>query len=90
MDYIKILRQDMTHHGFIYKNGLNIDTVPFYPKGTCTKGGLYFCKAHEVYRYLTFGVFMADAQVYQEDRKLKADRIIIKNNSTDRRSYSLV
>jgi hypothetical protein len=78
----------MTHHGFTYKEGLNIDHIPFNPInpiGKCMEGGLYFCEAADLYRYLEYGTLIADveippdAQVYREEHKLKADRIILKN-----------
>ena len=40
--YYRIMYDSMTHYGFTYKKGLNIDTVKFNPHGTCKSGGLYY------------------------------------------------
>ena len=83
--YVKILREDMTHHNFLYKEGLNVDTVPFNPRGTCSPGGLYFCILEDMPQYIEYGPLIADvelpadATVYTEEHKLKADKIILKN-----------
>ena len=39
--YFKILVEDLTHHGFTYTTGLNIDIKPFSPIPRCN-GGLFF------------------------------------------------
>ena len=39
--FYKILREDLTHHGFSYQPGLNVETKPFEPCTRCF-GGLYF------------------------------------------------
>lgn len=83
--YVKILSDDMEHHNFQYKEGLNVDTHPFTAYGHCQKGGLYFCELSDAYLFLDYGTLIADvevpsdAKVYQENNKLKADKIIIKN-----------
>ena len=83
--YVKILRKDMTHHKFLYKEGLNVDTIPFNPTGTCSPGGLYFCTLEDMPLYIEYGTLIADvelpadAAVYAEDHKVKADKIILKN-----------
>jgi hypothetical protein len=85
----KVLNDKEYHFNFRYKNGLNIDTNKFYPKGECEKGGLYFTD----YRYLLefyeiYGKIIRlieipnDARVYIEDRKYKADKIIINEKIT--------
>jgi len=38
----KFLEISMKHHDMIYKEGENIDVLPFVPVGECSKGGLYF------------------------------------------------
>jgi hypothetical protein len=38
----KILNENMTHNGYVYKLGTNTDSLPFNPKGSCRPGGLYF------------------------------------------------
>lgn len=83
--YYKLLRQDLTHHGFKYQVGLNIDTIPFNPKGSCEPGGLYFTDKENLHEYFVYGTLIADiripkdAQVYQDrdEKKWKADKIEI-------------
>lgn len=83
--YVKILKANMKHNDFQYSEGLNIDTKKFNPTGTCQPGGLYFCKLQDMPRYLEYGVLIADveiptdAKVYEEEHKLKADQLILKN-----------
>lgn len=65
--------------------GLNVDTVPFNPLGSCQSGGLYFTTAENLVKYLDYGNFIAeikipdDAEVYKdpEGDKWKADKIEI-------------
>lgn len=83
--YYKVLRQDLTHHGFKYQLGLNVDTVPFNPTGSCQLGGLYFTDKENLHEFLQYGNLIADiripkdAKVYQDPDKYKwkADKIEI-------------
>jgi hypothetical protein len=77
----------MIHHGFKYQRGLNIDTVPFNPTGSCLPGGLYFSDKENIVNYLGHGKLIAylelpeDARIYKDPdgNKWKADKIIIKD-----------
>ncbi len=40
---IKLTNEFECHNGFSFKTGLNIDFIPFNPKGECQPGGIYFC-----------------------------------------------
>ena len=83
--YYKVVRDDLTHHGFTYKLGLNVDTLYFNPSGSCRPGGLYFTDIDNLGTFFDFGNLIAfikipiDAQVYSEPcgSKWKANRIII-------------
>jgi hypothetical protein len=83
--YVKILARNLVHHKFKYQEGLNEDTNVFMPIGTCQPGGLYFCERKDVELYLSYGPLIADvtipegAEVYEEQRKLKANKIILSN-----------
>src|SRR5271156_4589482 len=83
--YVKILAENLIHHNFQYKEGLNIDTIPFNPSGECEPGGLYYCEREKAYLYANFGPFIADveipddARIYAEPDRYKADKIIISN-----------
>lgn len=84
----KLCRKNLVHHGFQYKEGLNVDHVPFNPKGQCRPGGLYFFVGIQILNWKkyvldTHWIFDVeipdDAQVYHEDGKSKADKIILLN-----------
>ncbi len=84
--FIRFMNDDMTHHNFVYKEGLNEDTVPFNPRGNCENGGLYFTTHNHIKLFMNFdgsghlrlvGI-PDDAQVYVvPGNKWKADKIII-------------
>jgi len=83
--FVKFMRRDMTHRGFVYKRGLNTDTVPFNGRGSCKAGGLYFSRFEDFEKWRDFGPLVAfvrvphGAAVYEEPcgTKLKASAIEI-------------
>jgi len=85
--WYKVLREDLTHHDFKYKLGLNVDHIPFYPFDTCEPGGLYYTNKEHLFKFLYFGDLIADieipedAKVYKdpEGTKWKADKLIVKS-----------
>ena len=70
MFYYKILNEDETHYGMQYKNGLNVDILPFNPSGDCTHGGIYFSR-EDILAFLGYGIWIRkvtipkDAKVYE-------------------------
>ena len=81
--FYKILREDLTHNGFTYQAGLNVDTEPFEPQERCY-GGLYFSDLEHIAQYFAYGDWVArvtlppNARWIQEDAdKFKADRVIL-------------
>ena len=83
--FVKILANNLTHHGFEYKEGLNIDSVKFNPTGMCSAGGLYFTDLDKIHMYLHYGIKFSyviipdEALVYIEENKFKANMIILTN-----------
>ena len=82
----KVLNNTFCHYSFTYTEGLNVDTQPFNPSSTCSKGGLYFCEEEHLHLYLcSYGSICAtvsipeDALVYKEDTKYKANKLILHN-----------
>ena len=80
----KVLKNSLCHYDFAYTAGLNVDTQPFNPSGTCSKGGLYFCEEEHLHLYLfSYGSICAtvsipdNALVYKEDTKYKANKLIL-------------
>jgi hypothetical protein len=85
--YVKILHSNLKQKKFQYKKGLNIDTIPFNPTGSCQPGGLYYTQFRYFTKFLQYGDQIAlvelpdDAQIYAEAAgiKWKADKIIIRH-----------
>jgi hypothetical protein len=87
--WYKLLNANLKHFGVEYKEGLNVDPVPFDPTGECQPGGLYFthfdfvayCRQNMNWTYIANVTLPEDARVYIEPcgRKLKADRIVLSN-----------
>ena len=84
MKYYKILRSDMTHHGFVYTEGLNIDTEPFDEIPACG-GGLFFSNAENILAFCNYGDLIAeveipiDEKVVKVENKYKSHSIVLKN-----------
>lgn len=83
--YFKILNEKLNHNRFQYKEGLNIDTVPFNTKEYCGPGGLHFTNKKNIFHYLHLGTLIADvkipnnAKVYKYETAWKVDQIILSN-----------
>jgi hypothetical protein len=83
-----LLAADLCHFGFVYKEGLNVDPLPFIPAGECRRGGLYFTAFEYLTKWyksdwpLIADVTLPDgARVYEEPcgTKWKADRLMLSN-----------
>jgi hypothetical protein len=85
--FVKLTNDKEVHNGFKYETGLNVDNVPFNPTGECKAGGIYFCELEMVGVWLKYrGMQMVylrnvdvpnEANVYVENYKYKADRLIL-------------
>jgi hypothetical protein len=81
--FYKITNSEEDHKGFQYKDGLNVDTIQFYPNEACEAGGLYFSDDVNFVSYLLYGPHIRevtipdDARVYSEKDKYKADKIVL-------------
>lgn len=79
----KILRKDLTHYGYAYKEGLNVLEGKFHPEGDCQPGGFYITQHPE--RWIALGTLLApvtlpdDAQVWEvpDTKKLKVDKLVL-------------
>ena len=86
-EFYKLTNKEEIHNSFQFKTGLNTDTVPFNPTSQCEPGGIYFTELQYVFNWVNYGVkkmakirkveIPADAQVYVEKMKFKADKIIL-------------
>ena len=85
-EFRKCLNNELTHHKFQYKTGLNEDTISFNPTGSCNPGGLYFTTTEHINDFLDYGLNIAvielctDAEFYidPEGMKFKTNKFIIK------------
>ena len=85
--FVKLTNKEENHNGYEFKSGLNVDTEQFYPYGECHRGGIYFCEWGKLPMWLVYGdnrmVYVRlvsipdDAQVYEEEDKWKADRLVL-------------
>ena len=90
--FVKLTNKEENHNGYQFKDGLNIDTIPFNTKKECSAGGIYFCEFNNFVEYLNYGynhmhfmrnvVISDDAQVFEEPNgKYKSDKIILLDKS---------
>jgi hypothetical protein len=85
--FVKLTNSSEIHHSYQFQTGLNIDSIPFDPRGECRPGGIYFCSldqlslwldyAPDPMFYVRFVTLPNDAQVWIEKDKFKADRLIL-------------
>ena len=82
--FYKCLADDLTHHKFTYKLGMNEDTNKFI-LDECAEGGLYFTDKSNIHKFLCYGPKIANiiipnnARCYLEENKMKSDKIIVKS-----------
>lgn len=86
--YLKILKEDLRHHGFQYKEGLNVDTKKFDPSQKYG-GGLFFTDGKSIFSFLDRGTKIADVTIPDGEpvvsvdsfgtKKYKAHRIELSN-----------
>lgn len=50
--FFKLTNKDECHHGFQYKDGLNVDNIPFDAHGSCCAGGLYFSDSANILNFI--------------------------------------
>jgi hypothetical protein len=85
-EFRKCLNNELKHHNFQYKIGLNEDTIPFDTSDSYKPGGLYFTTKEHINEYLGFGLNVAilelceDAEFYidLDVTEFKTNKFIIK------------
>lgn len=83
MKFYKFTNHNEIHHGFQIRDGLNVDTIEFNPRGECQAGGLYFTDKEHALCWKRGNTFFRevtipdDAQVYIEKLKYKTDKFIL-------------
>lgn len=75
--YYKITNQKEIHHGFQYKEGLNVlkDEFVTDDKVSCGKGGLYFTDAKNLHVFVDYGIHIRTITLPMEDPSLKVVRV---------------
>ena len=83
MKFYKIVNPN-GHNGLKYKEGLNVDPLPFNPSGDCEPGGIYFAR-EDIFYYLDYGseVYQVEpvGEVYENPsipKKFKAHSVVLK------------
>lgn len=86
--YYKVTNKKECHHGYQYKNGLNIDKQEFNddPEEKCGNG-LYFTDKENIKRYLNYGIYIrkvyvpVDAltigSITKNGKKYRANKIVL-------------
>jgi hypothetical protein len=84
----KLLHADLVHNDFTYKEGLNVDHLPFRAYGDCEPGGLYYTDLEHIGCWFYWDTTLIadvtvpdDARVHPGPRgdKWKADRLVLSN-----------
>jgi hypothetical protein len=85
MKFYKITNKEENHFGFQYKDGLNIDTLPFNPSGDCEPGGIYFSR-EDILQFSHCGVWIREVTLPENEpiyvnpgspKKWKSHRVIL-------------
>lgn len=81
--FYKVTNQNETHHGYKYKEGVNILNCKFEPNGICPKEGFYFTDLEFIPKYYCFGVWLREVYLdhnsqfaRDQDNKYRTDKII--------------
>ena len=87
IQFVKLTNQEELHNGYQFKDGLNVDNIPFNTKYECSPGGIYFCRFDNFTKYLNYGkemyymryiIIPDDAQVFEESNgKYKTDKLFL-------------
>ena len=85
MTYLKILNSAENHNDLQYVEGLNIDPIPFQPKGSCVAGGIYFTSAENITKFLDYGIWVREVTIPEGSQMVKdpqgdkwrADKVIL-------------
>jgi hypothetical protein len=90
-EFVKLTTESENHNGLKFKTGRNVDRLPYRPYGSCSPGGLYFCRLEDFAQWLSYNnkkmcyvrkvLIEDDAQVYEEHDhgtlKFKCDKFIL-------------
>lgn len=84
---IKLTNEKENHNGFQFKDGLNVDSIKFYPHELCRPGGIYFIFTKNARKWISYGdktmtfyrqvIIPDDSKVYIENGKFKTDKLFL-------------
>jgi hypothetical protein len=82
--YFKVVDSIHGNHGLFYHEGINVDPLPFKPRGNCEDGGLYF-SSEDIFDFYAYGDIVYEVkpigEVYEnpgEPKKWKAHALDMK------------
>ena len=81
--FYKITNERENHHGYQYKDGLNIDDKPFNPNIDCGEGGLYFTNLENIVYFTEWGINVREIEILENskvmvlDNKFKSECLIL-------------
>ena len=72
--YVKVINESKKHYGMMYKEGLNVDVLPFNCDKTmsCVPGGIYFTTLEYLPYFCDYGTLVAEITI-PEDAQLVLD-----------------
>ena len=85
--YYKLTVETENHHGFVYGDGLNVDTVAFDKTGSCCAGGLYFSDSENITQFLENHRWIREITIPEGEKDFVKDP---SNNPPKWRSHSVV
>jgi len=86
--YYKITNSTENHHGFQYKDGLNVLIAKFNNDrdASCVPGGLYFTDIEHIFEFLSYGVYLWEITLPTNDTSFK----IIKDRHNKWRANKII
>jgi len=75
-EYFKVTNAKENHHGFQYRNGLNVLIEEFNdnPNDSCCAGGLYFTYKENIHKFFDYGIYLRVVTLPKEDPEFKMVR----------------
>lgn len=65
--FYKITNRTEQHHGMKYQDGLNVDVLPFNPRGSCSAGGIYFTTLKHILHFQNFGCWVREVELPENE-----------------------
>ena len=70
--YYKVLNEKRNHHGFQYKDGLNVLIEPFNDTNkSCCSGGFYYTTKEHIHKFYNYGCYLYEIHLPTENKDFK-------------------